>query len=525
MNYTLPVGFKLISPANTYHIEKVLGQGSFGITYLASIKTIVAGPLGEITSKSYVAIKEFFMRDINDRDGTDVSGGSRDGLFVKYRHKFMNEAVNLSKLHHPGIVRVVEAFEANNTYYYAMEYCEAGSLDALIERNSGLSQKEALHFFNQIASALEYMHKSHMLHLDLKPSNVMLRTPNEAVLIDFGLAKVYDDMGAPESSTTIGAGTPGYAPIEQANYRESGDFPVTMDIYALGATLYKMLTGKRLPNASQILNDGFPAQELLSKGIGNDLVNVIDMAVSPTRRLRYQQVADFVKDVNEVCVSSLSCDNEVTLVEEDINILYHISEPTPLLPQEAEPTNPPKSYITEPTAVKRMSRLVRNIVLALILAIPVALIVVIVVNVNDVETKLSASSQVSVESDARRVVESYYEYLLACDYSSLTQMFPQTVSKFYNMTNVDREIVINNIKSYDSLFGIAKDSKSIDIVDGTFSAKEIDGDIHVIYKVEYSFVKMRSDRAEYKWFLLEMNVVMNKLYQIKSIDEKILDKG
>lgn len=360
--YTLNVGFELVSPTNIYHIEKVLGQGTFGITYLASIKTTVEGPLGRITSKSYVAIKEFFMRDINDRDGSSVSGGSRDGLFEKYRRKFMSEAINLSKLRHQGIVRVVEAFEANNTYYYAMEYCEGGSLDTLIEKHSGLGLSQALGYFRQIASALEYMHNNRMLHLDLKPSNVMLRTPDEVVLIDFGLSKIYDQDGNPESSTTVGGGTPGYAPIEQANYRNSSDFPVTMDIYALGATLYKMLTGKRMPDASQILNDGFPAQELLSKGVSRDLVNIIDTAVSPARRLRYQRVADFVKAVNEVCAPLLSREDESTIIQKNITPSHTIGEPSFQSPQKAEPAQSIKTNDNKPT---RSVRLMSKILLAI----------------------------------------------------------------------------------------------------------------------------------------------------------------
>ncbi len=183
----------------------------------------------------------------------------------------------MGSLKHPNIVKVLEWFEANNTYYYAMEYCEAGSLDSLIQQNCGLSQKESLEYLMQIGDDLQYMHDNKMLHLDMKPSNVMLRKKGEAVLIDFGLSKQYTEDGAPESSTTIGSGTPGYAPAEQANYQDGKGFPVTMDVYALGATLYKMLTGVRPEVSSVILNGEFPEQELKSRGIGEELIAAVPM--------------------------------------------------------------------------------------------------------------------------------------------------------------------------------------------------------------------------------------------------------
>ena len=261
-NNTLSISTLLQGNSYTYTIQKVLGQGTFGITYLATTRVKVAGALGELETTMQVAVKEFFMRDINGREENTVTSGSKGGIYANYKKKFAREAENLSKLHHPHIVKVLEYFEANNTVYYAMEYMEGGSLDAYIKRNNGLPEAEAVKYAKQIVSALSYMHAHKMLHLDLKPGNVMLRKNGDAVLIDFGLSKQYDENGEPESSTTVGNGTPGYAPLEQANYRDGKAFPVTMDVYALGATLFKMLTGIRPPEASDILNDGFPAYEL-----------------------------------------------------------------------------------------------------------------------------------------------------------------------------------------------------------------------------------------------------------------------
>lgn len=286
-NNSLEKGTILKGNSYSYEIVKILGQGSFGITYLASVK--MAGALGTIDANIKVAIKEFFMKEINGREGTTVTSGSKDGLFEDYRRRFVREAKNLSKLRHPNIVNVLEAFEANNTCYYVMEYMEDGSLDELIAKRHGLSEEETVKYSLQIASALAFMHSNKMLHLDLKPKNIMMNNDN-AVLIDFGLSKQYDRNGEPESSTTVGAGTPGYAPIEQANYQDGNGFPVTMDIYGLGATMFKMLTGEHPPIASDILNDGFPSQLLREKS--QELAVVVEKAMQPMKKQRIQTVEE-----------------------------------------------------------------------------------------------------------------------------------------------------------------------------------------------------------------------------------------
>ena len=289
---------------NSYRIDRVLGQGTFGITYLAYTTATVEGPLGKLQTEMQVAVKEFFMGDINGREGSSVTTGGSGELFDRYRRKFAREAANLAKLKHRCIVKVIETFDANGTSYYAMEYCGGGSLDARIMAAGGLPQEEALRYFGQIAEALQYMHRRRMLHLDLKPGNVMLRTSGEAVLIDFGLSKQFDADGEPESSTTIGGGTPGYASIEQANYNEDdsgGKLPVTMDIYALGGTLYKMLIGKRPPVASDVLArfPGILEKPLYERGVSDDVVAAICRAMQPIPDNRYQSVVEFAASIGE----------------------------------------------------------------------------------------------------------------------------------------------------------------------------------------------------------------------------------
>ena len=294
-NNTLTSGTLLQGKSYTYTIQKVLGQGSFGITYLATTKVKIAGALGALETTMQVAIKEFFMRDINGRNENTVTTGSQGGLYANYKKKFAREAENLSKLDHPNIVKVLEYFEANNTIYYAMEYVEGGSLDAYITQKDGLPEAECVKYAKQIGAALSYMHAHKMLHLDLKPGNVMLRKNGDVVLIDFGLSKQYDESGNPETSTTVGGGTPGYAPLEQANYHEGKDFPVTMDVYALGATMYKMLTGMRPPEAVEILNEGFPAYELQKHQVSDALIACVAKAMSALRKDRPQNIDAFLE--------------------------------------------------------------------------------------------------------------------------------------------------------------------------------------------------------------------------------------
>lgn len=279
-----------------YRIESVLGQGAYGITYLATTK--VKGPLGDIAVK--VAIKEFFSKELNTRkvDG-NVSEVSSDSLAGKYSNMFLREARNLSRLKHEGIVNVLEAFSENNTHYYVMEYVDGGSLDAYIRSKGRLSERETLSLARQIGSALAFMHENKMLHLDLKPKNIMLRADGTLCLIDFGLSKQYEADGEPESSTTIGLGTPGYAPLEQGDSDDRKTFAPTLDIYAFGATLFKMLTGKTPPRASDIFNEGFPADELLSLEISAETISTIRHAMSPRKGDRPQTVEEFLKELVE----------------------------------------------------------------------------------------------------------------------------------------------------------------------------------------------------------------------------------
>ena len=278
----------------TYKIEKVLGQGSFGITYLAEHTN-----LGK-----KVAIKEFFMKELNSRgeDGS-ITGMSDSSLSQNYCQKFKKEAINLSRLDHPNIVRVTDSFSENGTFYYVMDFIEGQNLNDYIKSHY-IDEAEAVSIIKSVADALIYMHEEkHMLHLDLKPGNVMRRNDGQIFLIDFGLSKHYSTDGQPETSTTIGLGTAGYAPIEQGSQAKNGEFRPTIDVYALGATFYKLLTRETPPPASDLVSDDeLLENKLREKGVSDNLIKVVTEAMCPNVRRRTQSIKEFKGNLD--CIKS-----------------------------------------------------------------------------------------------------------------------------------------------------------------------------------------------------------------------------
>lgn len=292
MTFTLHPGDNL--QGGKYRIEKVLGQGGFGITYLA-----IQGGL-----ERTVAIKEFFMREACCRAGdsrgvTLGTEGNRETV-DRYRQKFLKEARSIARLNHPHIVRIIDVFEENGTAYYVMEYVAGGSLFDRVGRQGALSEPEATRYIRQVADALTYIHTQRMTHLDVKPANIMLTDKDEAVLIDFGLAKQYDSAtGHQTSSTPVGI-SEGYAPLEQYMQGGVGEFSPETDVYALGATYYKLLTGQTPPSASSVNEDGLPLEPLKSRGVTPQVITAIAHAMEGRRRDRPKTVAEFLAEFDGV---------------------------------------------------------------------------------------------------------------------------------------------------------------------------------------------------------------------------------
>ena len=371
---------KTLQPGNTlqggkYRIEKVLGQGSFGITYLASYATTIEGALGKMAVDIKVAIKEFFMSEVNQRnEQTHGVEGSSSTIFTNYRIKFRKEAQNLASLHHPHIVQVTDVFDENNTTYYVMQYIEGMSLDSFIASKGRVSAEDTILIAAQIGQALSYMHQRHMLHLDLKPGNIMLDKQGQVHLIDFGLSKQYDSNGEPESSTSIGMGTPGYAPIEQANRMGQGkQFQATIDVYAFGATVYKMLTGRRPDDASVILNDGFPFGFLQQLGVQQNTINAVQRAMAPQRNARFQTVTEFVQALDDGRTIPYSAP-DFTLVDD--NTITASSEPTqPIRPSRpSQPSSATPSPNDEELAPSTSKLAMKQIMVVLCVCIAAAMV-------------------------------------------------------------------------------------------------------------------------------------------------------
>lgn len=312
---TLKQGSQLQS--GKYEIRSVLGQGGFGITYLAE----------HTMMRKMVCIKEFFPKEYYNRDDDSqhVSLGSNGSaeLMEAYRKKFMKEARTIARLEHPNVIAIYDVFEENGTAYYVMEYIEGESLQNVIERQGGLNENIAKQLIRSVCEALRYIHGLNLLHLDIKPANIMLRKADSRItLIDFGLAKQYDSDGKQTSSTPVGI-SHGYAPIEQYEADGSSSFTPATDIYALGATLYSLVTGKRAPKASYVMEEGMDS---LTEHLSPEIKRTIRGAMQHKRKARPQSIDAFIR----------------LLETSDVGVTTPIvPKPTPQKPEPPTPDVPP----------------------------------------------------------------------------------------------------------------------------------------------------------------------------------------
>jgi serine/threonine-protein kinase len=240
----LPDGYFLQN--KKYQLTHTIGQGGFGITYLGVWNTEVKGGLGAMKTKVPVCIKEYFFKDYCYRDkvshAVKVHSVTGEKLFDKFKEKLIKEANILSEVHHPYIVNVLEVFEENNTAYIIMEYIKGCSLKYMLDKEGSLSENKVLKYIHQVGNALDFVHDKSIVHLDIKPSNILIDKDDNARLIDFGVSKRYD-IDKQETSTTTLTLSKGFASIEQYDDEGTQNFSPRPDIYSLGATMYNLLTG------------------------------------------------------------------------------------------------------------------------------------------------------------------------------------------------------------------------------------------------------------------------------------------
>lgn len=269
-----------------YRIERVLGQGGFGNTYVGY----------NTEFEETVAIKEFFMKGVTERDETtcavSVSNADNVQQFEEQREKFKKEARRLRKLKNKHIVKVHDLFEENGTAYYVMDFIDGESLAEKMKKSgSPLNETEVYIILNQVLDALKEVHQSEIWHLDLKPGNIMLDKNGTAYLIDFGASKQIRSNGSMTTSTAL-CYTPGYAPNEQIGQMYDRFGPWT-DIYALGATIYNLLTNKKPPIAIDIEEDEEDAF-VFPDGVSENMRKLVIWMMQPKRKARPQSVDEIL---------------------------------------------------------------------------------------------------------------------------------------------------------------------------------------------------------------------------------------
>ena len=219
-----------------YSIDTVLGQGAFGITYLAADNNL----------HRPVAIKEYLPGQLAHREQDGSVLALSDERVEEYEaglKRFIFEARSLAKFEHPAIVRVHNIFEANRTAYMVMQYEQGEGLDRLLKNRGTLTEHEILQILHPLLGGLDVIHGQGVVHRDIKPANIFVRSDGTPVLLDFGSAR--EAIGG-EARTITNFVSPGYAPIEQYAGKSDEQGPWS-DIYGLGATIYRAMTG-RTPN-------------------------------------------------------------------------------------------------------------------------------------------------------------------------------------------------------------------------------------------------------------------------------------
>ena len=261
-----------------FKITKTLGQGGFGITYKAE----------NISLGNTVCIKELFIGGNSTRGAhnTVQSQGFKEVSFDYFKKRFIDEARGLAKFNHPGIVRVTDVFEENETAYFVMEFVHGQTLKEMVAQQGALPTEKAIALILHLLDAVEAVHSQGMLHRDIKPDNILITPEGKSVLIDFGSARQFAE-GYTTTQTAIL--TPGYAPLEQ--YSDKAKRGPFTDIYALGATIYFILTGVKPIAATDRGLETLSSPETLNPAVSKTLASVVMLAMNLKPEDRFQTIA------------------------------------------------------------------------------------------------------------------------------------------------------------------------------------------------------------------------------------------
>ncbi len=293
-----------------YEILGVLGVGGFGITYKAR----------DTLLQSFVAIKEYLPADfaLRDTDGSSVIPRSETYTeqFDWGLNSFLEEARTLRRFRENHIVRVESFVEKNGTAYMVMEFEEGAPLDAVIKQDKNLSEAQLKQIFVPILKGLRAVHNEKFLHRDIKPGNIFLRKKGGPVLLDFGAAR---QALVEQSRSITGILTAGYAPFEQ--YSNARVLTPSADLYALGATMYRCITGRKPVEAPERIaalhNDEadpyVPAVEAGAGRYSTQFLQAIDWCLQPLAKDRPQN-ADELLAVLDDTTATVNADNDATVI-------------------------------------------------------------------------------------------------------------------------------------------------------------------------------------------------------------------
>ena len=379
----------------TYRIERFLAKGGFGCTYLAT----------HVMLDEPVAVKELFISDYCNRDASgtiSVAVTSRVDFVEKLHSKFIDEAKAQRRMNHPGIVKVSDVFEENGTAYYIMDFIDGESLSNRLKRlGHSLTEEEAVNYIRQAADALRYVHSTGRLHLDIKPSNIMVNREGRVILIDFGVSKQYDANEGRNDSVLLGA-TPGYAsPEQQAGVMRY--FTPASDIYSLGATLYTLLTDQVPP--SVINRSAGVAVPPLPANISPATRAAVEQAMKLDVNQRPASIDDFL-DILDISVAEPVTDTPDTPATPDDPATVAVPG-TPLPPSSPVPQKNP--------AKKKKSRKWLWILLSVIAVFAVLGIIKSQSESSSSDNGIESFDSSSPEAYGRRLAELAYRYEMASE--------------------------------------------------------------------------------------------------------------